>query len=157
MAGFNPASHGLHIKPFDDDKGSLAILSLLGRNNHNSTDMNSAVKITRELGGLPLALSQMSGIIIEQKLTLESFLPLYKRRSDILTTHKASDDGYEYTLDTVWELAFRKLPKKSAALQKLLTFFYPDCIQEAVLVGGMEKLVEKFEDHELAFIADEMA
>ena len=77
----------------------------MGYDPKSEVNRASAAKIAEVLGGLPLAINQISGFIAQQKLTLEDFLPLYARYSDEIHIRKLVTANYKHTLSTVWELA----------------------------------------------------
>lgn len=112
-----------------------------------------AREITHTLGGLPLAINQISGFIVQQKLALEDFLPLYERNAAKIHARKSGISGYEHTLSTVWEIALSKLTGDVSTFQKLLAFFDPDKIHESVLLEGF---MDETEESELFFLTDEM-
>jgi len=152
-AAFSPADGGYHVLPFDDMAGSCAFLSLVGRDPQASANQSMGRDITHTLGGLPLAISQISGFIVQQKLALEYFLPLYERNAAKIHARKGGISGYEHTLSTVWEIALSKPTGDAGKLQKLLAFFDPDKVHESVLQEGF---VDETEDSEFCFLTDEM-
>jgi len=48
-----------------------------------------ATDITNALGGLPLALSQIGGFIVQRRLALKDFLALYERNSNKINGKKS--------------------------------------------------------------------
>jgi hypothetical protein len=155
-AGFSLAAQGMQIHPFDDDSGASAFLSLVGQDLSDEHSKELARAISKELGGLPLALSQMSGFIVQHKLSLEKFLPLYKRNQAKLHKKKAGASDYDHDLGTVWKMALSNLTGHAATLQRLLAFLDPVRIHESILVSAAEGLCGDIDDHELAFLTDEM-
>jgi hypothetical protein len=150
-AEFGPAATGIPVQSFDDTAGTAAFLSLIGQESSES-NLSLAKDITRKLGGLPLALRQISGFIMQQKLSLHKFIPLYEKNAAKIHAKKTGVTDYEHTLSTVWELALGKLSASASSLLKLLAFFDPDRIDEVLLTES----VEPEEDTEFAFLADEM-
>ena len=148
----SPATAGFHVQPFDDATGSEVLLHLIGVDNQSPANQEKAQEITQTLGGLPLALNQISGFITQRRLPLHDFLPLYERNAFKIDTRKTGIDGYENTLSTVWEMSIRKLSGDPCTILNLLAFFQPDAISETVLVEG-SRLVD---DAGLHFIQDEM-
>lgn len=134
-AGQGIATTGIHIQPFDDSTGASTFLQLIGRSS-SDTDLSLATQICHNLGGLPLALRQISGFITQQRLSLKDFVPLYERNSAKIHTRKGGVTDYEHTLATCWELALGHLSESAYSLQKLLAFFDPDNIDESILVEG---------------------
>src|SRR4051794_33449977 len=77
----SPASKGFHVQPFDVADGSEVLLNLVGHDYTSTSNRKKAVEITKALGGLPLALTQIGGFIVQRKLSLRDFLPLYERNA----------------------------------------------------------------------------
>ncbi|KAH0544775.1 hypothetical protein FGG08_001142 [Glutinoglossum americanum] len=152
-AGFSPAATGLTIQPFDDGVACAAFLELLGQSSPTQPNIDLAKKITHDLGGLPLALRQISGFILQQRLALKDFLPLYERNAARIHTKKAGLSDYQHTLSTVWDLALSSLTGHASSLQKLLAFFDPDQIAEEILTADGPS---KVGGDEFDFLTDEM-
>jgi hypothetical protein len=150
-AEFGPAATGISVQPFDDTAGTAAFLSLIGQENSES-NWSLAKDITQKLGGLPLALRQISGFITRQKLSLRDFIPLYEKNAAKIHAKKTGVTDYEHTLSTVWELALSKLSSSASSLLKLLALFDPDRIDEVLLTES----VGPEEDIEFAFLTDDM-
>ncbi|KAI9811064.1 MAG: hypothetical protein M1827_005646 [Pycnora praestabilis] len=151
-AAFSPASDGFHVKPFDNLMGSAVLLSLVGQDPDSGRNQSAAKDITKALGGLPLAINQISGFLVQQKLSLEAFLPLYERNSSKIHARKSALSDYDHSLNTVWEIALNRLSGDARSLQSLLCFFDPDRIYESILVDGSEGI----KNGDFHFLADEM-
>ncbi|KAK5201852.1 hypothetical protein LTR16_001250 [Cryomyces antarcticus] len=152
MVGFGSAASVCRVEPYDDDIGVSALLKLTGRDCEASSDQASATKIVQALGGLPLAINQISGFIVQQKIALEDFLPFYERNAAKINARKLPSGDYEHTLSNVWELAVARLSESSSTLQKILAFFDPDQIHESVLLEG----AKESNSQELDFLRAEM-
>ena len=105
--GFTVSAKECPVRPFDDETGTSVFLRLVNRDVQTLTDRAAAVDITRALGGLPLAIHQVSGFIIQQRLELVDFLPLYERNSAKIDSRKVGRANYEHTLSTVWVVQLR--------------------------------------------------
>ena len=151
-AAFSPATAGFHVQPFDNIAGAATLLTLMDKDGTSLENQNSAKEITRTLGGLPLALNQISGFIIQQRLALKDFLPLYERNAAKINTRKSTLSDYEHSLSTVWHMALIRLSGDAANLQKLVAFLDPDKVHESILTdsSGDESFAE------FAFLQDEM-
>jgi hypothetical protein len=132
-AWFGTAAESCRVEPFDNEAGVSAFLGLIGRETHTESERTAAKKIMQTLGGLPLAINQISGFVVQQRLALEDFLPLYERNSTKIDAKKTTRGDYEHTLSTVWKLALSQLPRPSRALQIILAFLDPDKVHESVL------------------------
>lgn len=97
---FSSSTKICHVQPFDDDAGISAFLSLTGFNSDTPSNHETSKQILHTLGGLPLASSQISGFIVQQKLALEDFLPLFERKSASIDARRLATD-YEHVLNTV--------------------------------------------------------
>jgi hypothetical protein len=148
----SPASKGFQVVPFNETDGSEVLLSLVGLDSNSELNREKAIAITKTLGGLPLALTQIGGFIVQRKLPLENFLPLYERNASKIDTRKTGISDYEYTLGTVWEMSMKKLEGDSLTLINLLPYFQPDAIDELILSQGSAALDEPAYE----FLNDEM-
>jgi hypothetical protein len=148
----SPASAGFHVQPFDKIFGSQVLINLVGLDLDSSPNREIAEAITETLGGLPLALNQISGFIVQRRMPLQDFLPLYEKNSAKIHARKTGIGGYEHTLSTVWEMAMTKLSGDSRTLLNMLPYFQPDGIDEATLLQGSISL----NDADYHFLQDEM-
>ena len=104
-----------------------------------------AFEIVDIVGGLPLAISTISGSIHMSNLTVAEFLGHIRRLDKIWdTTESTRVQGCDRTLGCVFELALAKLPD-SRKLINLLGFLNPDNIPEAMLL-------ERQDDPSLEFL-----
>ncbi|WEW58349.1 hypothetical protein PRK78_003817 [Emydomyces testavorans] len=152
-AAFSPALAGLAVQPFDDATGSAAFLELVGQTNPSQFHIDLAREITQKLGGLPLALRQISGFIVQQRFSLVDFLCVYDRHATTIHSKRTGPSDYHHTLSTVWKLSLRRLTGDASSLQKLLVFFDPDRIDETILTN---KELSQGESSEFGFLQDEM-
>jgi hypothetical protein len=148
----HPASAGFHVEPFDHASGSSMLLQLLSLDASSATNQASATVIVEMLGGLPLALNQIASFMSQRKMSLDDFLPMYKRHSEKIDAKKSRLTQYEHTLSTVWDMSLSKLSGPSAHLQKLMAFFHPDGVYEKMLCEG-STLVS---DNDMGIFADDM-
>ncbi|KAI0157224.1 hypothetical protein GGR57DRAFT_461278 [Xylariaceae sp. FL1272] len=150
----NPAAECIQIDPFDVAEGCTMLLKQIGLDPSVSSNQQHAEDITKALGGLPLALSQIGGFIAQRRLALKDFLALYERNAAKIDARKITKDDYEYTLSTVWNVSFEKLPEDSTKLLNMMVFFDPDSIDEEIFFEGSQTDVDLDPDFE--FLADEM-
>ncbi|KAF2177994.1 TPR-like protein [Zopfia rhizophila CBS 207.26] len=148
----SPASKGFHVQPFDVADGSEVLLNLVGFDYTSTSNREKAVEITKALGGLPLALTQIGGFIAQRKLPLRDFLPLYERNASKIDARKTSISDYEHTLSTVWEMSMKRLEGDAHTLFNMLPYFQPDGIDEMILFQGSSSLHEPA----YAFLHDDM-
>lgn len=111
----------------------------------------NALEISKSLGGLPIALTQIGGFIRQRKLRLQDFLPLYERNRTKIDARKAPGEDYEHTLRTVWYVSFEKLTEDSTRLLNVLAFLEPDNIAEDLFLNGFKDVDDMY-----SFLSDEM-
>lgn len=148
----HPASAGCHVKPFDHTTGSSVLLRLLSLDADNATDQANATAVVEMLGGLPLALNQIASFILQRKMSLHDFLPMYGRHAEKIEAKKSRFTQYEHALSTVWDMSLSKLSGPSAHLQKLMAFFHSDGVHENMLCEGSTLIADK----DLGIFADDM-
>jgi hypothetical protein len=151
-AAFAVASEGCHVKPFDMTSGSAALLNFIGLDQASEFNQAKAKDITSALGGLPLALSQIGGFIVQRKVPLQNFLALYERNSASVDSRKIMNINYDRTLATVWELSLSSLSGSPRVLHMILAFMDPDAIHESLLTEGLRHN----NDPNLQFLSDEI-
>lgn len=145
------ASQHVQVTALAEEDGSKMLLKVIGSENASPSDTQHAFAISRAFGGLPLALTQVGGFIMQRRLSLQDFLPLYEKYSSKIDSRKVPGSDYEYTLSSVWDVSFGKLTEDSTRLLNVLSFFNPDCIPEEILSQGSGGL-----DDEFTFLVDEM-
>ncbi len=90
-------------------------------------DRDAARVLAQELGGLPLALTQAGVYTRANRLTLATYVRLYRtRRTELHTRGKPPD--YPHTVTTTVQLAVEQLTTPARALLNLLSLFAPDAI-----------------------------
>ncbi|KAI7459755.1 hypothetical protein KC357_g9118 [Hortaea werneckii] len=149
---FGATSSKIQLQPFDPSRGTEAILNLLGKASASDTERSFARGINEALGGLPLAITQISGFIAQQKLSMSVFVPLYERNAARINRRSVSGHQDEHILSTVWAIAIQTMASEPRHFQSLLAFFDPDKIQESILIEGIPYL----QTDRLNFILDEI-
>ena len=142
---------GFHVKPFDDEIGGSALLSLINQKDTSPAARAMARSVSHELGGLPLAINQIGGFIVQRRIALKDFLPLYKKNAAKIHERRSGLSAYEHSLSTVWKLSIGNLSGDAYTLQRLLVFFDPDKIDEIVLTANVPDLHDDFN-----FLKDEI-
>lgn len=151
-AAFNLAYCGCQVTPFDTDTGSAALLNILGLDTESTSYQEEAKAITSTLGGLPLAVNQIGGFIVQRRIPLGRFLALYERNSASVDAKGTMNMNYNHTLATVWEMALSQLAGSAKVLHMILSLLDPDCIQESLLMDGARYV----NDDALGFMVDEI-
>ncbi|KAK2825694.1 hypothetical protein FQN49_007458, partial [Arthroderma sp. PD_2] len=137
-------------RPSGLDLGPLSQEDSLSLFNHLTTisdesENETARHISDALGGVPLAISQMAGIIRRQDLTLSEFFELYTDHEEQSSLYETKFDAnlvtYRHSLSTVW--AFEKLNPQARQLLELISFLDPDAIGEDLLLEASVELLSK--------------
>ncbi len=109
-----------------------------------ATDRAAALRIVREMDGLPLALVQAGAYVEETGCTLSDYLRLYAtHRKELLARHSRLMLDYPLTVATTWSLSFQQIEQQSPAAAEVLrlcAFLAPDAIPEELLTGGAAEL-----------------
>lgn len=131
---------GLSMPPLDTSEGEKLLIKLTGRRKLSSGERDSAKAIAEVLGGLPLAIVQMAGVISRQDLTFSEFLLRYQKESahadlfNLKVGPSKARAGYEHTIASVW--ALEHLEEGSQALLQAMSLLDPDSIPEYILEGN---------------------
>lgn len=141
----------MHLKPFADQLAPEALYALTGYQGADNEDTTAAEEICRLLGGLPLAIVQVSEFIRDRVSSYTEFLALYQKSSSKILARAGVPLEYNHTLSTVWELSLHNLPQDSSTLQKMIAFFDPDAVEERLLTNTDAELG----DVRLEFLSDE--
>lgn len=121
----------IDLEPLSDDNAALMLLRLtMSKNDPEAPIPPDALAVARRLGGLPLGLVQMAGIMVRYGCSFREFLQLYERRFNDLHAQQVgfSLSQYGHNLKTVW--ALEQLQPESAALLNLTAFLHQDAIHE---------------------------
>lgn len=128
----NPS--GLDLGPLTSDD-SLSLFKHL-TSGIEEPENETAQQISEALGGIPLAIAQMAGIIRRQDLTLSEFYELYTNHEEHPSLYETRFDTnlvpYRHSLSTVW--AIDKLKPQARQLLELVAFLDPDVIGEDLLM-----------------------
>lgn len=128
------ATNGIDLKPFGIEEGKKFLAKLTMK----EEDGGSVVKA---LGGFPLALTQMAGVIVRRDLTFDEFAKTYNEeegREELLQLRLSQGkchSGYEHTVASVWAL---ESLKHGRTLLEVISFLDPDGIQETILTTRPE-------------------
>jgi hypothetical protein len=140
---FTRRSSGLDLGPLTQ-QDSLSLFNHLTTVSNEPED-NTARQISEALGGVPLAISQMAGIIRRQDLTLSEFFELYTDHEEHASLYETKFDTnlitYRHSLSTVW--AFEKLKPQARQLLELISFLDPDFIGEDLLMEASVELLSE--------------
>lgn len=146
------ANNVLALECFGDDVGSRVLYALAGKQPATDDDATSAAEIIRLLGGLPLAMVQVSTFITDRNCLYEEFLTLYKKSAERVLSRSEAPSEYDYSALTTWDMSIEKLSKDARIVQNLLAFFDPDLILEQLILDSKAQLY----DDRLQFLFDEL-
>ncbi|KAK5680154.1 hypothetical protein LTS10_007081 [Elasticomyces elasticus] len=140
---FTRGPAGLDLGPLTE-QDSLSLFNNLTAL-YDNQDEDTAQQISNALGGVPLAISQMAGIIRRQDLTLSEFFELYTDREEHTSLYETRFDTnlipYRHSLSTVW--AIEKLKSQARHLLELSAFLDPDTIGEDLLMEASVDLISE--------------
>ncbi|KAF4307943.1 putative tetratricopeptide repeat domain-containing protein [Botryosphaeria dothidea] len=127
------------LQPFSTEE-SFNFLMKLTKREEDPDERQPGHDIAEKLGGLPLALTQMAGIITRKDLSFVEFLAAYDEREDQEELFETKIDNplqrrtstYAHTLASVWAL---ESLKHGRALLDILSLLDPDEIPEAILTA----------------------
>ncbi|KAI0539986.1 hypothetical protein GGR58DRAFT_194652 [Xylaria digitata] len=139
------------LKCFEGDTGSEVLCALAGRKAATEEDVAAAREITHLLGGLPLAMAQVSTFITDRNCLYEDFLTLFKKSAVKVLTRSKAPGEYDYNSLTAWNMSLEKLSGDARIFQNVLAFFNPDLILERLIVDTKAEL----SDDKLHFLFDE--
>ncbi|EED16512.1 NB-ARC and TPR domain protein [Talaromyces stipitatus ATCC 10500] len=139
---------GIILPPFTVKEATDFLLKLTHRESESKNETDAGTAVAERLGGLPLALTQMAGVIERRDLSFAEFLRIFNEEEDVRSKFFKMQIGngsmrssrYQHTLDTVW--ALEKLNKSSSILLDVLSVLDPDGIPEQILTGSMTELDE---------------
>lgn len=139
---FYQIHNGVDLPPLSDQDAAELLLKLTWRENELE-ERKLSTKVAEILGGYPLALTQMTGVMNRQSLSFSDFLQRYEEEE----THGAlfhlslepsyKRTKYAHTLATVWAL---ETLRYSSGLLDLMGFLDPDGIPERYLVQIVGKI-----------------
>lgn len=128
---------GLSMPPLDAMEGAKLLIKLTGRRKLSIEERSKATAVAQILGGLPLAIVQMAGVISRQDLSFSEFLDQYRKESahaDLFGLQIGPTNaraGYEYTIASVW--ALDHLEQSAQVLLEAISVLDPDSIPEYIL------------------------
>jgi tetratricopeptide (TPR) repeat protein len=131
----------VEVETMSQEVGALLLLrraGLIGRDARleavSSAQRATACAITKQLGGLPLALDQAGSYLEETQCSLESYLTLYQTHRQALLARRGKPIvDYPDSVATTLALCFEQIKQQSPTAADLLcccAFLHPDSIPE---------------------------
>jgi tetratricopeptide (TPR) repeat protein len=114
---------------------AAAQILILRTGQHDAAAREAAAQIAAELGFLPLALDQAAAYVVQQRVSLVSYLASLRR--DPARMH-AAGIGAQQTIARLWDLHITAIHERSQAAARLLGVlaqYAPDAIPRAMLGG----------------------
>ncbi|KAK1775513.1 tetratricopeptide repeat domain-containing protein [Copromyces sp. CBS 386.78] len=151
-SAFSDRAVDISIQPFSSKESAKFLQKITGVDGRH----DEAEEIGTKLGGLPLALAQMAGIIRLEFLTYTEFLTLYDDAEEEAEVHdtvlqplRSSARG---NLSTVW--AIEKLSASARAILEISSFLDPDSMQESLFLSHAASVqIQSFPKKKIAFFA----
>ena len=135
---FSPDTVGIDLEPLAKEDAA-ELLRKLSQNNRNKKEHMVSNQVAERLGCLPLAITQMAGIIRRQFMTYSEFLEIYRDSEEHADLHGKElaprRETARGSLASIW--AFEQLGAGARQVLQLLVFLDPDCVQEHILVQGL--------------------
>ena len=137
----------LEIETLPPEKGALFLLrraALLAPDadiSHVAHQQELALRLSQELGGLPLALDQAGAYLEETGTNLADYWQIYQQHRAELLQRRGGQLAIDHpwSVATTWSLSFQRVEEQSPAateLLRVLAFLSPDAIPEEILTRG---------------------
>lgn len=134
------ASESIDVSPLSDEEAA----ELLHRLSQRTGDEEFALRIAAQLGGLPLAISQMAAVIRYQYLSFSEFFERYQDESDRRQLHSfdavAPRPEARGNISSIW--AVELVDPQATCILQISAMLDPDCIQERLFTGTINGAVE---------------
>ena len=152
----NRRLYPLELPCFDEEESIDFLKKRLDKNFiSENQEFESAKKLARELGYLPLALEQASAFIDAMEYNFSQYLNRFqKKRAEMFEKYQAfpePDSPYgnkeNQTITTTWQINFEQISKRHQEASELFTaaaFLDPDGIPFDIFIQGYESLGGEF-------------
>lgn len=144
---FTTAARSRVVEPLSLESTATLLKTQLEINRHilleeSSKVDKSAYDISKELGGLPLAVIQVVGFIINASLSLPEVADMLKNTTDskaLLQNHNGPvDPYYQLNMSNVWDVTFSNLGQTTTDFLAIVAFLDPDSIPEQLFEGHID-------------------
>ena len=129
----------LDLQPFCPDDAATLFYKVVGLKPHDY-EVQACQHLLNRLGGLPLAIVHVGGIMRRRSMSFSDFARLFNETSD---RHDALDTSSELRgiqFSSVIELTLIKLPPESLKLLQVISFWDPDSISQRLICPQNESL-----------------
>lgn len=120
-----------NLAPLGTDEAAHLLLHLTGRN-EDDPEMRHAQAAAQLVGGIPLVLTQMAGMVAQKQWSFTDFLKGYNERA--VMDEASPQLIHKHTLASVWALENLKCGR---GLLSVLSMLDPDGIPEQLLIAHM--------------------
>lgn len=141
------------VEPFNDQDGADLLLRYLNpekrlRENGVHDSVDDAKRVSASVGGLPLAIAVIAGVVSTSRSTLLSFLADFTQKSHLPEGGNKPGEtfaaGYEKPPKALFDRTLQDLTPESRNLLDCLSFMNPDEIQESMVFANHEDPSLKF-------------
>lgn len=141
IAEGDQVTHSIHIQSLSEEDGAEIIRDIA-----KTIDAADAKKISKVLGGLPLALCHTASYIRERRMPLDVFLRQWKEGTDAIDRHNSMSfaGGYERTITTIWDVK-RMKDTMAGLVLNIFALLDPDKIPHYIITEGCEAPAVKLE------------
>ena len=144
----------IHLLPFVGEEATRLLQHLTG----DSHQPDTAAVIAEKLGGLPLAIAQMAGVIRRQFLSYADFLTRYEDANEHADLHDLTlERGRPTARGKISSIfAIEQLSCHARTILEILSFLDPDNVPELILdglhhgVGGVSQAPTKLSEFHVA-------
>lgn len=144
-------AHRIEIHVLEQDAAALLVLRRAGLLAPDAAlaeagqdERQGASELSRQLGGLPLALDQAGAYLEETACGLQRYLDLYKsHRAELLHHRGGWVLDHPDSVATTWSLSFASIAQRSAVAADILrvcALLHPDAIPEELFLRGATHL-----------------
>ena len=144
-------AHRLEIETLFPEQGALFLLRRAGflardtkLSQASAKEQKLALRISQELGGLPLALDQAGAYLEETGTNLADYWLIFQQyRTNLFQERRGLVSDYPSSVATTWFLSFQRVEERNPAAAELLhlcAFLAPDIIAEEILTTEASSL-----------------
>jgi tetratricopeptide (TPR) repeat protein len=135
------------LETLSQDKAQEFIIerTAVGRN-QSEDDRNLALRLAKEIGGLPLALEQAAAYIAKSGMSLSKYLEEWaKEREKVLNWYDSSVIQDPVPVAVTWQKTFEQLCPTAAAILRLTAYLAPDPIPSKMFEDGTKIVGESID------------
>ena len=137
MHSTGTVARGLDLAKMTADEGADFLLRRAKIENPSHADRTAARDLSKQMGGLPLALDQAGAYIEEAQVSASEYLKLYQREGKKLRARSGVTPDHDSVTRT-FSLAVERLGERAKDIVCICAFMAPDAIPEEILTGGEE-------------------